>query len=54
MSRYYFYLKMRLLGKIKKLICKIRGHKWEEHWHKTQEGNFSCKYCGKFVRWDDD
>jgi hypothetical protein len=40
---------MRLLFKIRKLLCKIGFHKWDEHWHKIEEGNFYCKYCSKFM-----
>ena len=38
-----------MLKKLKKLLCKLGIHKWEEHWHKTQEGVFYCKRCGKYM-----
>lgn len=40
---------MRVFYFLRSLLCRIGIHKYEKHWHKTQEGNFHCKYCGKFV-----
>ena len=39
--------------KIRKFLCRIGIHNWVEHYHKTQEGNFFCKHCGKFMDEDE-
>ena len=44
---------MKLFIKIWKFLCRIGIHNWVEHYHKTQEGNFFCKHCGKFMDEDE-
>ena len=40
---------MKVLLIFRLLFCKIGLHKWEEHWHKTQEGTFLCRYCNQHM-----
>lgn len=38
-----------MIKKLTRLLCKIGIHDWLEHTHKTQEGEFYCSRCGKYM-----